>query len=171
MLLDPCPSCGKAHAAMRSCEPVRRLDASVIAPPPQANAPMRWGMQVPPGKDVLRAWGARAIYAAHLGSGGRLVVSHVDIVGDRQDFFCASEGTEDHDDMDLSRHTDALEHGNFIQWAQRAARRQLADVCEQVGLGVGDELKVGYDEGNRHMVANPFKSFGYLFIVAWEERA
>ena len=146
---------------------------STFLDPPNANEQtvrLRWGLQPP--ASALRAWGARAVYGTHT-SNGYFHVTSVDIVGDRQDFFCVGEtGTEDHGPDELSWHSDQLAHGEFIQWAQRFSRSHMAAELERLGVGPESERTVEMERLDgpfrRVLKASPRRSFGYLFLVAYE---
>ena len=109
--------------------------------------PPAWGLSVPP--EALRAWGARAIYSYSGYSHAR-----VDVVWDRQEFVVA-EGVE--------REGEASKR--FGKWIDD---QHLAQWCEEERLMTNEDRLISRSHGSYYIEASPNRSFGYLYIAAWE---
>jgi hypothetical protein len=126
-----------------------------------------FGLPVPEGVQPVRAWGARAILRNEqirkpVRRKGR-VVGHdystkvtFELVPDRANY----RGPDD-DGMRA-----------FFKWLNTDGLKALAKTIDEASLGLDEDrtLTVGRsgDGPSYTLNANPRKSYGYLYIVAWE---
>lgn len=112
-----------------------------------------WGRPLPEAmrSRVLTAWGARAIYTHQV----------VDLVWDRQNWGVPSakdpEKYSDEEQLCLKRLSD---------WINKTGLPFLHKQAES--LGIDEERVVAMNDGRFHIEASPQRSFGYLYILAWE---
>jgi hypothetical protein len=56
----------------------------------------------------------------------------------------------------------------FRRRVSRHGMPQLQKTAVRLGLDPSDDQEIQIDAGKYHLRANPRKSYGYLYIVAWE---
>jgi hypothetical protein len=128
-----------------------------------------FGLPVPEGVNAVRAWGARAILRNErvvkpvkrkgrtVGHDYDMKVS-VDMVGDRSQYR----------GPDIT----SAEAKAFFKWIDKTGIPELCKAVQEAGLGLDEDrpITVGKTgDGPKYtLVANPRKSYGYLYVVAWE---
>jgi hypothetical protein len=128
-----------------------------------------FGLPVPEGVKPVRAWGARAILGnervvKRVKRKGRTVGRDydtkvtIDMVGDRSQYR----------GPDIT----APEAKAFFKWIDKTGLPELRKAADEAGLTPDEDrpITVGKTgDGPKYtLVANPRKSYGYLYIVAWE---
>lgn len=93
-----------------------------------------------PPETAIGAWGARAIYTPPDG---------IDLVYDRKSVAGA--------------------HEDVIKWLSRTGLEKLRKLLRGARLGQDSDEMVYVSDGRFTLAATPRRSFGYLFIGAWEE--
>jgi hypothetical protein len=112
-----------------------------------------WGRNVPEelhGK-IAVTWGARAIYTGQ----------YIDLLHDRMTWTVPGQ------ELDIEKHrplVNSLDH-----WLSKKGLPFLRN--EAKGLYPDDDRVVTLDDGRFHIEASPQRSFGYLYIRAWELRS
>jgi hypothetical protein len=125
-----------------------------------------FGLPLPEGVNAVRHWGARAIlrldrHVRPIKRKGRIVgrdyttTTVIEMVPDRSQY----RGSD----------IESPEAKAFFRWLDKTALPQLRKDADKRGLAPDDELMLMIDDGCYHLRANPRKSYGYLYIVAWED--
>src|SRR5262245_59154844 len=124
-----------------------------------------FGLPVPEGVTPVRAWGARAILRTEwvvkpvkrkgktVGRDSETKVS-VETLADRSQYR----------GPDIT----APEAKAFFAWLDQKGMPTLRKTADKLGLDPGEDTELPVDDGKYHLRANPRKSYGYLYIVAWE---
>jgi hypothetical protein len=126
-----------------------------------------FGLPVPFGVTPVRSWGARAILRVQVEKKpvrvkGRIrgydlrSTPVIEFVPDRSQY----RGPD--------REAPGPEAKAFFKWIDKKAMPRLRKDADKLGLALNDELTLRVDEGPFHLRANPKKSYGYLYICAWE---
>ncbi len=125
-----------------------------------------FGLPIPEGVEPVRAWGARAILRNDpakkpVKKKGRIVgydttiVVTFDVLHDRQTYR----------GPDITK----PEAKAFFRWIDTVGLATLGKMADKTGLAPSDDIELPVDDGKYHLRANPRRSYGYLYIVAWED--
>jgi hypothetical protein len=129
-----------------------------------------FGLPIPDGVRPVRAWGARAILRNEpekkpVKKKGRIVGYDTatkvtfDLLGDRSQY----RGPD----------VTSAESKAFFKWIDKEAIPELLKAVDEACLGLDEDRPVSLGRTGTTpkymMIANPRKSYGYLYIVAWEE--
>lgn len=121
--------------------------------------PYWYGLPLPPGVKAARKWGARAILEVVRQVRIYTYKTHVSLLQDRQTY------------VDPEPDPAAEVTVNFLRWVEKTAMPWLRKEVDRIGLGLDQDLEVALDSERYHLRANPRKSYGYLYIVCWEDQA
>ena len=101
---------------------------------------MAWGLPAPPG--VTTSWGARAIYRAP----------------DSLDLLWAHQEMRGED-------TEAI--NALSRWLNKTGLRELRRHLKKHYLDSDEDREERLERGGYVIIANPRKSYGYLYLCAW----
>src|SRR3954454_3114407 len=124
-----------------------------------------FGLPIPEGIQPTRSWGARAIL--RLDRHVKPVRRKGRFVGDNYVFKTVIEMVPDRSQY-RGPDIDAGEAKAFFRWLDREALPRLREDADKMGLAPDDDQEIAIDSDQYHLRANPRKSYGYLYIVAWE---
>lgn len=128
-----------------------------------------FGLPVPEGVTPVRAWGARAILKNDWEK--KPVRKKGRVVGYDQTLKVRFELLSDRSQY-RGPDIDAPEAKAFFRWLDEHGIPDLAKAVDEAGLGLDEDRPVTVGktgDGPKYTVlANPRRSYGYLYIVAWE---
>lgn len=128
---------------------------------------MHWfGLNLPEGVKARQHWGARAIL--HRVRQRKTVIRKRRIVGYVDDWKVTFETLPDRSNY-RGPYADAPESRPFFRWLNKVALPWLAKAVDKEGLAPDEDREIALDREPFHLRANPRSSYGYLYLVAWED--
>lgn len=117
-----------------------------------------WGRHVPQElhRQIAAAWGARAIYS------GR----QIDLLHDRQSWYVDGFSIDDNDPSSTRYGARQQAMKPLMSWINKVGLPFLRK--ESKTLDPDESRVVSRDDGLFHIEASPQRSFGYLYIGAWQ---
>lgn len=125
-----------------------------------------FGLPVPEGVTPVRAWGARAILIQR--STRKPVMRRGRVKGYMNEMTTGIETLPDRSQY-RGPGIESKESKAFFRWLDLQGMAELRKLADKMGLAPNDDIEVKVDHDNYHIRANPRRSYGYLYIVAWEE--
>jgi hypothetical protein len=122
-------------------------------------------LPVPENVKPLRAWGARAILREERIR--PVVKAKGKVKGDDTVLKVTDETLADRAQYRGPGITSA-ESRAFFAWLDKTGMPRLRKLADDDGLRPDEDRIIAVDDGHYHIRANPRKSFGYLYITAWE---
>ena len=106
-----------------------------------------WAQIAPKEEEALRWWAGRYVFSHR-------VEVRLDLPGDRQDVWGPVKGSKE-----------------FLRWLNKRLDALLRAALEERHVYPHADVVIEVHEGRFHARATPAASYGYLYVVAWEERA
>lgn len=146
-----------AHATLvHAPESEKTSFPEVVPVTPKAPLPW-WGLRpAAAGASAELYWGARAIYRT---DGG---VYSVECLWDRQSW-------SDQDADEATAEANAPARKVISDWFNARGKALLTQMCKVQHIASGDDYVVNVHERGFHIIANPKKSYGYLYLAVWKD--
>ncbi len=106
---------------------------------------LHWGLNPVP-ENACTAWGARAILQNQI----------LELLADRQDFAAP----------EMPEHEKRV----FVNWINESALPKLRKHIVEQSWSNDSEEVFEFNEGNFHALASCKKSYGYCYILCWQEK-
>lgn len=119
-----------------------------------------WGRHIPEAMigNITSTWGARAIFRDH----------YIDLLPDRQSWEAADFSEDDSDPTSVEYEEKIAAIAPLRTWINKVGLPFLRK--EAKTLYQDDNKTIAMDDGKFHIEANPQRSYGYLYIRAWEAK-
>jgi hypothetical protein len=156
--MTKCPHCDESLGPPGTHHSCQVLNAPPESPEAVKRPLTYFGLRpVIVGSPVSLYWGARALY--NPGSGPTY---QVDVLWDRQSW-------SDQDVDDAAAEANAPARKVISDWFNARGRALLQKQCKTVHLAQGDDDVIHVQERAFHIIANPKRSYGYLYIAVWKD--